>query len=48
MNEIVMGNLLALFSIIMIIVNYVFTSITLFKVSKKEEKYIIMLVNKMK
>ncbi|MBE6047708.1 MAG: hypothetical protein E7213_04760 [Clostridium sp.] len=37
MNEIAMGNLLALFSIIMIIVNYVFTALTMFKVSKKEE-----------
>ena len=37
MNEIAVGNLLALFSIIMIIVNYVFTSITMYKVSKKEE-----------
>lgn len=36
MNEIALGNLLAIFSSIMIIVNYVVTSIAMFRISKKE------------
>lgn len=36
MTEVAMGNLLAIFSSIMIIVNYVVTSIAMFKISKKE------------
>ncbi|MCR4944538.1 MAG: hypothetical protein K5986_08855 [Clostridium sp.] len=37
MTEIAMGNLLAIFSMVMILVSYVITSITLFKISAKEK-----------
>lgn len=37
MNKIAMGSLLALFSIIMAVVNYVVTALNMFEVSKKEE-----------